>query len=188
MIIAPSHHDLLSDSICLYLIADIVKALESIRIIASSRPSSRKSIQSNDSLAAQKTRKELDDFLSNCQNRKRPKISRVMNLPPVSTRIGFTAPFYKLEGTGFSTDQTYRTNSHTNIDQAHSMARRQLAMHHRASHERFRNTVISSAERIMNIVTTQNNTMSYSKNRLLDYANQTMVHSIENHKEILVSV
>lgn len=169
------------------LVADVASALDELRKIASSKSPNKRKAQPDDSMAAKKARQELDDFLSNCQKRKRPKFVRETNLPPVATRIGFVVPFYKNTGTVFTSEQRFSSNSQADIDQTHCVARRQLAMHHRASHERFRSAVISSAERIMNIVTSQNDIMNYNKSQLIEYARQTMMETAEHHKEVLVS-
>jgi hypothetical protein len=169
-------------------IADVVSALGELRNKASHADSeNQQSSESEDSAAMQKTRKELDEFLLHCQKRKRPKPMHETNQQSVASRVGFSAPFFKNTETRFSTGQLMSSDTQTDLDQRHCTERRQLAMHHRASHERLRNDVVSSIERIMNISTSRNESMSFTKAQLIDYARKTVGESLEHHQEVLVS-
>lgn len=129
------------------------------------------------SLAALKARHELDEFLSNRQKRKRPKFACETNILSVSKRTALNIP----------ARQQIQIGKQLDIEEAHCIARRQLAMQHRACHERFRNTVISSGERIMNIVTSEENVMAYNKNQLIEFTRNKIIESTIHHTNVLVS-
>ena len=64
--------------------------------------------------------------------------------------------------------------------------RRNLALHHRASHERLKRVVLDSAERVMNIVTVAD-VKTQPKNQIIDGARTWLNEALTNHEEIMVS-
>lgn len=159
--------------------ADVLSALEELRKDASQGKqcvgSDVLAVPPDHSLAALKARHELDEFLSNRQKRKRPKFACETNILSVSKRTALNIP----------ARQQIKIGKQLDIEEAHCIARRQLAMQHRACHERFRNTVISSGERIMNIVTSEENVMAYSKNQLIEFTRNKIIESTIHHTNVL---
>jgi len=126
-----------------------------------------------------KAHQEMQEYLATCHKRKRPKFMRYTSLPSVSVRTGVQDPFYKKKGTVFAS---------TNIKQSHFEARRALAMHHRASHERLRSAIVSSGERIMNTISGYDgSTSSHTKSQLTEVASEEMTKEMLFHRETLVS-
>ena len=127
-----------------------------------------------------KAQEEMEEYLATCHKRKRPKFTGNTNLPSVSVRISIDTPHYKNTDTVFAA---------TNIDlnQAHFQARRALVMHHRASHERLRSTIISTGERIMNVISSYDVSATHTKSQLIEFVTQTMTEEIQHHRETLVS-
>jgi len=182
-----AHH---SDSATVDVVTafDVVTALCELRKIAS--VAKRTTIvhllpDAEVSEAKNKATQELDEYLATFHKRKRPKFTRETDLTSVFERM---TPFYQKAGTVFVKDNGDDSNTHLDMDQSHCMARRQLAVHHRASHERLRSMVISSADRIMNVASSQSDTMNYTKSELIEFARQTITETICNHQEALVSV
>jgi len=125
-----------------------------------------------------KAHQEMEEYLATCHKRKRPKFMRYTSQPSVSVRTGVQVPFYKNTGTVFAS---------TNMNQSHFEARRALAMHHRASHERLRSAIISSGERTMNIISCYDGSTTHVKSQLTEVAREEMTKEMLHHRETLVS-
>ena len=125
-----------------------------------------------------KAHQEMEEYLATCHKRKRPKFMRYTSQPSVSVRTGVQVPFYKNTGTVFAS---------TNMNQSHFEARRALAIHHRASHERLRSAIISSGERAMNIISCYDGSTTHVKSQLTEVAREEMTKEMLHHRETLVS-
>jgi len=126
---------------------------------------------------------EMKEYLAHCHKRKRPKFSKPTNLPSVSVRTGINVPVYKDKGTIFSKGATLLSDDA--LAQSHFEARRRLAMHHRASHERLKSAVISSGERMMNLVTCNIASSTYNKNQFIEYVSCALSQELDQHRETL---
>lgn len=126
-----------------------------------------------------KDERELNDFLKRCQKRKRPKL--IQTAPSVASRVGI--PFYRSSGTVFSSESKPKSLALT-----HDAARVEMALNHRASHERLRDGIFASADRIMNIVSAHGDMQGMSKREVLKYVDNSLESEMNRHKETLVSV
>jgi len=124
-----------------------------------------------------KEQKDLEEFLSSCRRRKRPKLLQTA----VSSRTEFPMPFYQKTGT--FANPLIRKDLRT-MSRQHHDARREMALNHRASHERLRNAVFASADRVMNIALSCDES-SKSKGQILDEAKTTLATELQDYKETL---
>jgi hypothetical protein len=181
--------ELLIQSIAAFdFLVDVASALCELRRIASLANSSGEQPLNTgvESLSPiSKSTTEMEDYLAQCHKRKRPKFSRPTNLPSVSVRTEINVPVYKNNGTIFSQDTSLMTEEA--LDHSHFEARRRLAMHHRASHERLKSAVISSGERMMNLITCNIASSPYNKNQFIDFVTCTLSQELDRHRETLVS-
>lgn len=126
-----------------------------------------------------KERNELNDFLEKCHKRKRPKL--LQTVPSLALRTGF--PFYQSSGTFFPATETDKSTLTSTQDNA----RVKMAIHHRASHERLRDAIFASTDRVMNIVSAKDEIQGMTKREVLNYAHFSLDKELNDYKETLVS-
>ena len=66
-------------------------------------------------------------------------------------------------------------------------ARVKMAIHHRASHERLRDAIFASADRIMNLVAAKDEIQDMTTKDVITYANLSLEKELDIYKETLVS-
>ncbi len=60
-------------------------------------------------------------------------------------------------------------------------------MHHRASHERLRDMVLSTSDRVMNIMTSGKMKPNFSKKQVIEFTKQKLNEGLSHIRQALVS-
>lgn len=164
---------------------DVVSALISLRQLATDSTTISKN-EGTSSIPKSKSVLEVEDYFATCRKRKRPFHNNPLS--NVATRVCMETkdPFYQAVGTKFG-DGSNSEGAASLLRKTHHFERRQMAIHHRASHERLRNMILSSSDRIMNIVSGEFEDTNMTKSQIIEYVKQKLSESLSSHKETLVS-
>lgn len=111
------------------------------------------------------------DYISTCHMRKRPKLTQKSSLP-----------IYKKSNTIFTFDSIP-----LDLDRQQFEARRTLALNHRSEHERLRNAVVQSGERIMNALNCEE-TKCTTKSHWIEYVNKSLNEALTSHQNALADM
>jgi hypothetical protein len=125
----------------------------------------------------------LNDFILKCQKHKRPKLMHDVHAESISDRLGlkYTEPFYQNKGIVFSSN-----DDRESLEDAQYKTRKQMALHHRAAHERLRNNILLSGEHLLNLaVHPQFEPLADSKQQFLENIRKELEQTIKGHKECL---
>ena len=124
----------------------------------------------------------LNDFIHECRKHKRPKLMRDVHTESISSRKGlnYSEPFYQNNGIIFSSN-----DNNENLEEAHYNVRKQMALHHRAAHERLRNNILLSGERLLNLAANPHISLADSKQQFLETIRKELEQTIKGHKESL---
>lgn len=123
---------------------------------------------------------DMETFLLTCHKRKRP------NLMLNKNKTSIKSCFQISESNKFKSKN--KINYKTQVfDELHEDERRVMVMHHRASHERFRDQVLGSAEQLMNICTVDVNKV-HTRGQISEGAKTWWNDTMLQHEQMLVRV
>ena len=175
------------------LTVDIASALCALRKRASEEDlvPSHLPVQSIAPSAANQNQQVFNEQFLTCRNPNGSKFTKDTSPLSIPVRIGARTPICRERGSP-SASRTARigvcSKSELDLDKTHCFERRQLAMHHRVSHERLKNAILSSSERIMNAAYYTDHSKSSSKTQLTDFLRQKIMDNMENHQVALVCI
>ncbi len=170
---------------------DVASALCSLRQKAkNAEPSLSSSVPADKVEVKSKANIELESFIANCHKRKRPKMQQSFQ-GSVASRMGTEENGSNAKSSSSSGKPSFDTNttkeSQKNLAREHFSARRQMAMHHRASHERLRDMVLSTSDRVMNIMTSGKMKPNFSRKQVIEFAKLKLNEGLGHIRQALVS-